>query len=102
MAGLIQGSLDHVFHKLFQENYLREVGREAPDLPGQGHRMEDLTPGLALLFLLYFYVIVYQPEVYPICIMAVLRGRTQRETNSETAWRRGHRPKRSKPNEDGT
>jgi len=35
-------------------------------MPGQGHRREDLTPRP--------YLIVYQPEVDAIRIMAVLRG----------------------------
>lgn len=43
-------------------------------MPGQGHRREDLTSRPVLFFPLYSYLIVYQPDVDPIRIMAVLRG----------------------------
>lgn len=44
-------------------------------MPGQGHSREDLTRRPVLFFPLYSYLIVYQPDVKPIRIMAVLRGR---------------------------
>jgi antitoxin ParD1/3/4/toxin ParE1/3/4 len=43
-------------------------------MPGQGHRREDLTKRPVLFFPLYSYLIVYQSDVAPIRIMAVLRG----------------------------
>ncbi len=44
-------------------------------MPGQGHRRKDLTGRPVLFFPLYSFLVVYQPEVMPIRIMAVLRGR---------------------------
>ena len=41
---------------------------------GQGHRWEDLINKSVLFFPLYSYPIVYQPDVDPLRIMAVLRG----------------------------
>jgi antitoxin ParD1/3/4 len=43
-------------------------------MPGQGHRREDLTPKPVLFFPLYSYLIVYQPTVDPIRILAVVHG----------------------------
>ena len=43
-------------------------------MPGQGHERKDLTRRPVLFFPLYSYLIVYQPDVDPIRIMAVLRG----------------------------
>lgn len=53
---------------------LHEVFEALARMPGQGHRREDLTPRPVLFFPLYSYLIVYQPDVDPIRIMAVLRG----------------------------
>ena len=39
-----------------------------------GHPRKDLTDTPVLFFPLYSYLIVYQPQVDPIRIMAVLRG----------------------------
>jgi antitoxin ParD1/3/4 len=43
--------------------------------PGQGHTREDLTGRPVLFFPLYSYLIVYQPDVKPIRVMAILRGK---------------------------
>jgi hypothetical protein len=43
-------------------------------MPGQGHTRRDLTKRPVLFFSLYSFLIVYQPDVKPIRIMAVLRG----------------------------
>ena len=40
-----------------------------------GHRRKDLTRRPVLFFPLYSYLIVYQPDVDPIRIMAVVNGR---------------------------
>ena len=53
---------------------LYEVFEALAQMPGQGHRREDLTHKPVLFFPFYSYLIVYQPEVDPIRIMAVLRG----------------------------
>jgi plasmid stabilization system protein ParE len=45
------------------------------EMPGQGHSRKDLTPRPVLFFPLYSFLVVYQPDVKPIRIMAVLRGR---------------------------
>jgi antitoxin ParD1/3/4/toxin ParE1/3/4 len=44
-------------------------------MPGQGHTREDLTKRPVLFFPLYSFLVVYQPDVKPIRIMAVLRAR---------------------------
>lgn len=44
-------------------------------MPGQGHSRKDLTQSPVLFFPLYSFLVVYQPDVKPIRIMAVLRGR---------------------------
>jgi len=56
------------------DSELREVFEGLARMPGQGHRREDFTPRPVLFFPLYSYLIVYQPDVDPIRIMAVLRG----------------------------
>ena len=45
------------------------------EMPGQGHTRKDLTNRPVLFFPLYSYLVIYQPEVKPIRIMAVLRGK---------------------------
>lgn len=42
-------------------------------MPGQGHTRKDLTKRPVLFFPLYSFLVVYQPEVTPLRIMAVLR-----------------------------
>jgi antitoxin ParD1/3/4/toxin ParE1/3/4 len=44
-------------------------------MPGQGHSRKDLTNRPVLFFPLYSFLVVYQPDVNPIRIMAVLRGK---------------------------
>jgi len=56
------------------EAELYEMFEALARMPGQGHRREDLTPRPVLFFPLYSYLIVYQPDVDPIRIVAVLRG----------------------------
>jgi antitoxin ParD1/3/4/toxin ParE1/3/4 len=58
--------IEDEFHDLFAS-----LGR----MPGQGHRREDLTKRPALFFGLYSFLVVYHPDVQPIRIMAVLRGK---------------------------
>ena len=43
-------------------------------MPGQGHTRQDLTKRPVLFFPLYSFLVIYQPEVKPLRIMAVLRG----------------------------
>ena len=43
-------------------------------MPGQGHTRKDLTKRPVLFFPLYSFLVIYQPEVKPLRIMAVLRG----------------------------
>jgi len=44
-------------------------------LPSLGHARKDLTRRPVLFFPLYSFLVVYQPDVKPIRIMAVLRGK---------------------------
>ncbi len=44
-------------------------------MPGQGHMRRDLTKRSVLFFPLYSFLVVYQPEMKPLRIMAVLRGK---------------------------
>jgi antitoxin ParD1/3/4/toxin ParE1/3/4 len=62
LANRIEGE----FYSLFES-----LGR----MPGQGHSRKDLTKRPVLFFPLYSFLVVYQPEVKPIRIMAVLRGK---------------------------
>ena len=43
--------------------------------PGQGHSRKDLTKREVLFSPLHSFLVVYQPNVRPIRILAVLRGR---------------------------
>jgi antitoxin ParD1/3/4/toxin ParE1/3/4 len=44
-------------------------------MPGQGHTRKDLTKRPVLFFPLYSFLVIYQPDVKPLRIIAVLRGR---------------------------
>ena len=54
------------FHELFAS-----LGR----MPLQGHVRADLTRRPVLFFPMYSFLVVYQSDVTPIRIMAVLRGK---------------------------
>src|ERR1035438_220942 len=43
-------------------------------MPGQGHSRKDLTRQPVLFFPLYSFLVVYQPDVNPIRIIAVVRA----------------------------
>jgi antitoxin ParD1/3/4 len=58
--------IEDEFHELFVS-----LGR----MPGQGHTRKDLTHRPVLFFPLYSFLVVYQPDVRPVRIMAVLRGK---------------------------
>ena len=62
LANRIEGE----FYELFAS-----LGR----MPGQGHVRADLTKRPVRFLPMYSFLIVYQPDVKPIRIMAVLRGR---------------------------
>jgi antitoxin ParD1/3/4 len=61
LAGRVEAELHDIFEALAR-------------MPGQWHERKDLTRRPVLFFPLYSYLIVYQPDVDPIRIMAVLRG----------------------------
>ena len=44
-------------------------------MPGQGYARKDLTTRPVLFFPMYSFLVAYQPDVRPIRIMAVLRGK---------------------------
>ena len=54
------------FHQLFDS-----LSR----MPRQGHSRRDLTKRPVLFISLYSFVIVYEPDLNPIRIMAVVRGK---------------------------
>jgi|ERR1022692_4581363 plasmid stabilization system protein ParE len=58
--------IEDEFHDLFAS-----LGR----MPGQGHLRKDLTKRPVRFSSMYSFLVVYQPDVRPIWIMAVLRGR---------------------------
>jgi len=62
----VANRIEREFYSLFES-----LGRT----PGQRHSRTDLTKRPVLFFPLYSFLVVYQPEVKPIRIMAVLRGR---------------------------
>jgi plasmid stabilization system protein ParE len=53
----------------------RELFESLGRMPGQGHTRKDLTQRPVRFFPLHSFLVVYQPDVRPIRIMAVLRGR---------------------------
>jgi plasmid stabilization system protein ParE len=57
--------IENEFHELFAS-----LGR----MPRQGHSRTDLTTRPVLFFPLYSFLVVYQPDIRPVRIMAVLRG----------------------------
>jgi plasmid stabilization system protein ParE len=57
------------------ENEFYDLFTSLGRMPGQGHSRKDLTNRPVLFFPLYSFLVVYQPEVQPIRIMAVLRGK---------------------------
>jgi plasmid stabilization system protein ParE len=57
------------------EDEFRELFTSLGRMPGQGHSRRDLTRRPVLFFPLYSFLVVYQHEVQPVRIMAVLRGR---------------------------
>jgi antitoxin ParD1/3/4 len=57
------------------ESEFYELFASLGQMPGQGHTRKDLTNRPVLFFPLYSFLVVYQPDVEPIRIMAVLRGR---------------------------
>src|SRR5713226_661808 len=58
--------IENEFHDLFAS-----LGRT----PRQGHTRKELTKRPVLFFPMYSFLVVYQPDVKPIRIIAVLRGR---------------------------
>jgi plasmid stabilization system protein ParE len=62
LANRSEGEFYHLFESLGQ-------------MPGQGHTRKDLTKRLVLFFPLHSFLVAYQPDVSPIRIMAVLRGK---------------------------
>lgn len=52
----------------------RELFASLGRMPRMGHTRKDLTKRPVLFITLHSFVVVYQPEVKPIPIMAVLRG----------------------------
>src|SRR5438105_1957507 len=57
------------------ENEFHDLFASLARLSGQGHTRKDLTLRPVLFFPLHSFLVVYQPDVRPIRIMAVLRGR---------------------------
>jgi plasmid stabilization system protein ParE len=58
--------IEREFHELFAS---------LAKMPRLGHRRGDLTKRSVLFFPMYSFVIVYQPDLKPIRILAVLRGK---------------------------
>jgi plasmid stabilization system protein ParE len=57
------------------DNEFRELFVSLGRVPGQGHVRRDLTARPVLFCPLYSFLVIYQADVKPIRIMAVLRGR---------------------------
>jgi antitoxin ParD1/3/4/toxin ParE1/3/4 len=57
------------------ENEFYDLFAALSRMPGQGHTRKDLTKQPVLFFPLYSFLVVYQPDVKPIRIMAVVRGK---------------------------
>ncbi len=63
------------------ENEFYELFESFGRMPGQGHTRRELTSRPGLFFPLYSFLVVYQPDVRPIRIMAVLRGKRRVSTS---------------------
>src|SRR5690349_13841010 len=57
------------------ENEFHDLFASLGHMPRQGHARKDLTNRSILFFPLYSFLVVYEPDVKPVRIMAVLRGR---------------------------
>jgi plasmid stabilization system protein ParE len=57
------------------ESEFRDLFASLGRMPRQGHTRKDLTHRPVLFFPLYSFLVVYQPDMKPVRIMAVLRGR---------------------------
>ena len=57
------------------EAEFRELFAELGRMPGQGHSRKDLTARPVLFFPMYSFLVVYEPDVMPVRIMAILRGK---------------------------
>lgn len=57
------------------EGEFRDLFASLGMAPGQGHTRNDLTTRPVLFFPLYSFLVVYQPDVRPVRIMAVLRAK---------------------------
>jgi toxin ParE1/3/4 len=60
---------DHV------ESVIREKIVLLAQVPGAGHRRNDLTDENVKFFPVYSYLIVYRPETQPLQIVSILHGR---------------------------
>ena len=69
----IAGDSVELANRIESESY--ELFASLGRLPRQGHTRKDLTRRPVLFFPLYSFLVVYQPDVKPIRIVAVLRGR---------------------------
>ena len=84
VAAEAQGDLFEIWRRIAEDSLdlADRINGEFYDLfaslgrmPGQGHARKDLTMRPVLFFPLYSFLVVYQPDVKPIRIMAVLRGK---------------------------
>jgi plasmid stabilization system protein ParE len=57
------------------ESVIRSKFVYLSEVPGGGHRRQDLTSADVRFFSVYSYLIVYRPETQPLQIVAVLHGR---------------------------
>ncbi len=53
---------------------VRSVMSDLADMPGVGHRRDDLTDAEVRFRNFYNYLIVYRPETRPIEIVAIIHG----------------------------
>ena len=53
----------------------RDLFAALAQTPGLGHARADLTKRPVLIFPMYSFLVIYQPDVKPIRILAVLRSR---------------------------
>jgi antitoxin ParD1/3/4/toxin ParE1/3/4 len=78
-----QNDLLEIWQRIAEDSVdlANRIEREFEDLfaclgrmPEQGHTRTEVTRRRVLFFSMYSFVVVYQPDVRPIMILAVLRG----------------------------
>jgi antitoxin ParD1/3/4/toxin ParE1/3/4 len=64
---------------------LQTAMKKLAEMPGMGHRRDDLATESLRIWPVYSYLIIYRPETNPLQVIRVLHGARDVETLSATA-----------------